>query len=156
MRGDGDVDSEGWEYNWAFRDHGWRPRVKSLNRGGWVRRRQWVRLMMKPVVLQKTSSSPETFVDDRALYDEAVTVWRGDAQDLTRCLKLLRLAGRDSRRLELWKRWLQTQTKENDLHSTTKSEVDDTSHRRTEYISHILAQNVGVLNYNSIPKAHHI
>ncbi|KDQ08497.1 hypothetical protein BOTBODRAFT_566890 [Botryobasidium botryosum FD-172 SS1] len=54
MRGDGEVQHDGFEYNWAFRAKGWRPSVGSFNAGGWVRRRRWIRLMMCPA---PTSSS---------------------------------------------------------------------------------------------------
>jgi hypothetical protein len=49
MRSDtGEVQHDGFEYNWMFRTHNWRAEVGSLNAGGWVRRRRWVRLMMRP------------------------------------------------------------------------------------------------------------
>lgn len=48
MRGDGQVDASGFEYNWTFRAKGWRPHPGHLSAGGWVRRRRWVRLMMRP------------------------------------------------------------------------------------------------------------
>lgn len=49
MRSDsGEVQHDGFEYNWMFRTHKWRPEVSALSAGGWVRRRRWVRLMMRP------------------------------------------------------------------------------------------------------------
>ncbi|KAJ3719953.1 hypothetical protein C8R42DRAFT_722630 [Lentinula raphanica] len=49
MRSDsGEVQHDGFEYNWMFRTHHWHPRVGVLSAGGWVRRRRWVRLMMRP------------------------------------------------------------------------------------------------------------
>ncbi|KAJ4486142.1 hypothetical protein J3R30DRAFT_1459387 [Lentinula aciculospora] len=49
MRSDsGEVQHDGFEYNWMFRTHHWHPRVGPLSAGGWVRRRRWVRLMMRP------------------------------------------------------------------------------------------------------------
>lgn len=49
MRSDsGEVQHDGFEYNWMFRTHKWRAEVGSLSAGGWVRRRRWVRLMMRP------------------------------------------------------------------------------------------------------------
>ncbi|KAG8929663.1 hypothetical protein FRC02_005252 [Tulasnella sp. 418] len=48
MRGDGEVSNSGFEYNWAFRSKGWRPNPGTLSAGGWVRRRRWVRLMVRP------------------------------------------------------------------------------------------------------------
>jgi len=49
MRSDsGEVQHDGFEYNWIFRTHKWRAEVGPLSAGGWVRRRRWVRLMMRP------------------------------------------------------------------------------------------------------------
>ena len=43
MRGDGQVQYDGFEYNWLFRKHKW-----SATSAAWVRRRRWIRLMMRP------------------------------------------------------------------------------------------------------------
>lgn len=52
MRADsGEVQHDGFEYNWMFRRTRWRAQVGSLNAGGWVRRRRWVRLMVRPAKL---------------------------------------------------------------------------------------------------------
>lgn len=49
MRADsGEVQHDGFEYNWMFRRTRWRAHVGSFNAGGWVRRRRWVRLMVRP------------------------------------------------------------------------------------------------------------
>lgn len=43
MRSDsGEVQHDGWEYNGWFRKHGWKGST-----GGWVRRRRWIRLMVR-------------------------------------------------------------------------------------------------------------
>ena len=44
----GEVQHDGFEYNWMFRRHHWRAQIGSFNAGGWVRRRRWVRLMVRP------------------------------------------------------------------------------------------------------------
>lgn len=52
MRADsGEVQHDGFEYNWMFRRTHWRAHVGSFNAGGWVRRRRWVRLMVRPAKL---------------------------------------------------------------------------------------------------------
>ncbi|KAF8168093.1 hypothetical protein B0H34DRAFT_45161 [Crassisporium funariophilum] len=57
MRSDSaEVQHDGFEYNWMFRRHNWRPQVGSFNSGGWVRRRRWVRLMVRPAK-QKTEDN---------------------------------------------------------------------------------------------------
>jgi len=43
MRSDGQVQYDGFEYNWFFRTHKW-----SASSAAWVRRRRWIRLMMRP------------------------------------------------------------------------------------------------------------
>jgi hypothetical protein len=49
MRSDsGEVQYDGFEYNWRFRKEKWRAEVGTLSAGGWVRRRRWVRLMVRP------------------------------------------------------------------------------------------------------------
>ncbi|KAE9408068.1 hypothetical protein BT96DRAFT_808509, partial [Gymnopus androsaceus JB14] len=49
MRTDsGEVQHDGFEYNWMFRSNHWHATVGKLSAGGWVRRRRWVRLMMRP------------------------------------------------------------------------------------------------------------
>ncbi|KAG6842204.1 hypothetical protein C0991_000174 [Blastosporella zonata] len=51
MRSDtGEVQHDGFEYNWVFRTHKWRAEVGSFSAGGWVRRRRWIRLMMRPAI----------------------------------------------------------------------------------------------------------
>jgi hypothetical protein len=49
MRSDGgEVQYDGFEYNWRFRKQNWRAEVGALSAGGWVRRRRWIRLMVRP------------------------------------------------------------------------------------------------------------
>ncbi|KAF9526470.1 hypothetical protein CPB83DRAFT_896134 [Crepidotus variabilis] len=40
-------DPDGFEYNWLFRSSHWRPAPGPGGAGGWVRRRRWVRLMVR-------------------------------------------------------------------------------------------------------------
>lgn len=47
MRGDGEVQHDGFEYAWSFRSRNWRAEVGFLSAGGFVRRRRWVRLMAR-------------------------------------------------------------------------------------------------------------
>lgn len=54
MRSDsGEVQHDGFEYNWLFRRHNWRAQIGSFNAGGWVRRRRWIRLMVRPAKPRK-------------------------------------------------------------------------------------------------------
>jgi hypothetical protein len=129
MRSDsGEVQYDGFEYNWRFRPEKWSANVGKLSSGGWVRRRRWVRLMMRPArtVEEKgavvggslgsphiggsTTSSvvPPSEITNDAVDLDARDVWKGDdvEQDWMRCHALMKRLGRDGRKLELWKRWL--------------------------------------------------
>lgn len=129
MRTDsGEVQYDGFEYNWRFRRDRWTANVGKLSSGGWVRRRRWVRLMMRPARTvegicgagSSSSGSPHAgksicsslgslseFTNDAADLD-ARDVWKGDdvEQDWMRCHMIMKHLGRDGRKLELWKRWL--------------------------------------------------
>lgn len=53
MRSDtGQVQHDGFEYNWIFRKHNWKSHVGPMNIAGYVRRRRWIRLMVRPATRQ--------------------------------------------------------------------------------------------------------
>lgn len=132
MRADSaEVQHDGFEYNWRFRKHNWSPRVGPWNAHGWVRRRRWIRLMVRPAKQKKkveydgfnTPNSlgwtrPQSFtppsvltsgtdITDHWIQVEPANVWLGDPEgDWQRCLSVLKLFGRDGRKLELWNLWL--------------------------------------------------
>ena len=157
MRSDsGEVQYDGFEYNWRFRQEGWRAEAGSMGFGGLVRRRRWLRLMMRPgrnkapAIMDKTNSiiysnpssgassafdhspgnresadvgsfSPLPSVvlsasemDDKEL--GANDVWKGDSveMDWHRCHLFMKRLGRDGTKLELWKRWLETDPERKD------------------------------------------
>ncbi|PPQ80830.1 hypothetical protein CVT25_001955 [Psilocybe cyanescens] len=71
MRTDsGEVQHDGFEYNWMFRRHNWRAQIGSFNAGGWVRRRRWIRLMVRPAKPKKddtdTFATPSTLASSRS------------------------------------------------------------------------------------------
>lgn len=123
MRSEGEVHYDGFEYNWLFRRHKWRPEPGWLSAGGWVRRRRWVRLMMRPAhphhaateqsdkafpITTSLSTRYSVMLDSSAveLETEKVTVWRGDPDDWNRCHHLMARLNRDGIKLELWREWL--------------------------------------------------
>ncbi|PFH54480.1 hypothetical protein AMATHDRAFT_134475 [Amanita thiersii Skay4041] len=123
MRSDsGEVQHDGFEYNWIFRKHNWRARVGSFNAGGWVRRRRWIRLMMRPGQppyesdglsptgrTTPTESEPVTS-GSTALFDMMPDdVWSGKdpEEDWKRCYSLMKKLEADSYKLELWYAWLE-------------------------------------------------
>ena len=130
MRGDGQVQYDGFEYSRSFRSKNWGPSPGTLSHRGLVRRRRWVRLMMRPA---RIHHEPEADLDAPASgysllpefehTEEGATrppsvvltvsdviggteIWKGDADDWERCHTALRRLGRDGRKLELWARWL--------------------------------------------------
>ncbi|KAF8560355.1 hypothetical protein OG21DRAFT_1502659 [Imleria badia] len=127
MRTDrGEVQHDGFEYNWSFRDNHWHAKIGKLSTGAWVRRRRWIRLMMRPAVhsrphtvldvassanLTALSSSPSlarpaSKLSSLDLGLHASHVWDGGEQDWQHIHRLLRQLGRDGRKLELWRMWL--------------------------------------------------
>ncbi|CAE6429842.1 unnamed protein product [Rhizoctonia solani] len=127
MRGDGEVQQDGYEYNWCFRSKGWRASIGSFNAGGWVRRRRWVRLMMRPANVgaplrsstfeaesttpssastTATPTSTRTANESEKNEKDDALIWRGDEGDWLRVRDALRNFRSDGRRLEAWERWL--------------------------------------------------
>lgn len=128
MRTDsGEVQHDGFEYNWRFRPEKWTSNVGNLSAGGWVRRRRWIRLMMRPArtvadahspgsgpgsfrtgMSINSSIPPPSEISNNAADADAQDVWKGDSveDDWIRCHTLMKRLGRDGRKLELWKRWL--------------------------------------------------
>ena len=133
MRGDGQTQYDGFEYNWFFRGKKWRAQVGQFNAGGWVRRRRWVRLMMRPAKTGKSISAPSSGKstpgdiphhdhsnsgttrppsvvlqgDDEDPAVEEAEVWCGIVEeDWARCHMVVKRLERDGRKLELWTHWL--------------------------------------------------
>jgi hypothetical protein len=78
----------------------WRSSPGFINAGGWVRRRQWVRLMMRPAELPSAGN-------DQNPEDDRDPVWQGNTQeDWMRFRRKLHGIGNDGGRIALWKRWL--------------------------------------------------
>jgi len=119
----GDVQYDGFEYNWFFRTDKWRSEVGKLSTGAWVRRRRWVRLMMKPAIHPSKavmagahtslhhfalSSRPSSVSDsDSESLQRSGFVWEGDPQaDWIHCHDCLRSFPRDGKKLEIWRQWL--------------------------------------------------
>jgi hypothetical protein len=132
MRSDsGEVQHDGFEYNWVFRTQKWRAEVGTLSAGGWVRRRRWVRLMMRPAKQNLKShrdnspaatptispinppvfppaNLPDSSPSNNSLNMDMNTVWSSNDVELNwnMCRAIMKKLGRDGRKLELWKTWL--------------------------------------------------
>lgn len=107
---DGNVQYDGFEYNWGFRMRGWRCKSGKLGVGAWVRRRRWVRLMERPPLstIKKDIVTPDPVHNpsDSASQAADLYVWRGDDGDWTRIHDTMHRLGRDGRKLEAWRRWI--------------------------------------------------
>lgn len=129
MRGaTGQVQHDGFEYNLLFRKHKWHATSK-LSSGAFVRRRRWLRLMVRPArqdthkpshhidangdgdIPPARRESPESppigaAQDPFEVYPREVFAGHDADEDWERCHTLLKSAGRDGKKLELWHRWL--------------------------------------------------
>jgi hypothetical protein len=153
MRSEGQVHYDGFEYNWFFRRHKWRPEPGAFSAGGWVRRRRWVRLMLRPArsIEQSdygdgqnpaiTSTRYSIAPDDGALELAAAkaTVWSGEPNNWERIHHLMVRWNRDGTRLELWREWLgvppqtrQMKVWSEDKYSLPSEEEDATKARPLE------------------------
>ncbi|KAF8509801.1 hypothetical protein JB92DRAFT_2943863 [Gautieria morchelliformis] len=148
MRGDGDVQHDGFEYNWFFRRHGWRPQAGWCGCGGYVRRRRWIRLMMRPsdARLQAEAAIEEGSREDEANRSETTReqlaghthIWKGDENDWNRVRKALMSLTGDGPKLDLWADWLRDLIGENifssaHLRETTEDDsTDKTPNTQTE------------------------
>lgn len=81
--------------------------------GGYVRRRRWMRLMMRPsdARLEAEIAIEHSRHEDAAGGSETdqiedTLVWRGDEGDWNRVRKALKSLTRDGPRLDLWEDWL--------------------------------------------------
>ncbi|KAI1797888.1 hypothetical protein LXA43DRAFT_982497 [Ganoderma leucocontextum] len=129
MRRDGEVQYDGFEYARSFRSKKWGPDTGFMSNRGLVRRRRWIRLMMRPAQVMHDAESAlgdtgtVSVVPELEHHEEGATrppsvmltvsddseesgVWRGDEGDWHRCHRALRPLARDGRKLELWAHWL--------------------------------------------------
>ncbi|TFK57089.1 hypothetical protein OE88DRAFT_93057 [Heliocybe sulcata] len=112
MRENGEVQHDGFEYNWLFRRHSWRAVVGKFNAGGWVRRRRWVDDIEDSgptSVRPSPAASVVGLPSDEKSTGELVNlnIWKGDQEmDWERCHTMLKRLPRDGRKLELWRLWL--------------------------------------------------
>jgi hypothetical protein len=109
------TDEMGWRYNAWFKMRGWRSKAGTAGWGGWVRRREWMRL--RRAIARDTSDEEDTRASDTE--DEAqngkgrskslkqVLGSGPDAdRDLVAMIKEIETVRLDREKLEIWKRWL--------------------------------------------------
>ncbi|KAG9314359.1 hypothetical protein JVU11DRAFT_5153 [Chiua virens] len=104
----GEVQHDGFEYNWFFRDNHWHAKVGKLSTGAWVRRRTLGQThdASPPIVRIPLTSPPILTCPYPSSITMAYHLWDGSEQDWQHVHRLLRQLGRDGRKLELWRMWL--------------------------------------------------
>jgi len=140
----GEVQHDGFEYNWFFREKHWHAEIGKLSAGAWVRRRRWVRLMMRPArhavkdwegysspstskLSEPLGTGPQSEIALDEIAQAAKLEWEGTEQDWERCRRLMQNLGRDGRKLELWRIWLCPYVSDSDLVSKGKRPEDNSS-----------------------------
>lgn len=104
---DGNVQHDGFEYNWSFGGKKWRSKAGRFNTGALVRRRRWARLMVRPTIETEASEDekPEASSTNEGSSDWD-SIWKGDEGDWKRCHAAIRSQDGDGRKLELWEEWI--------------------------------------------------
>ncbi|KAK6910073.1 hypothetical protein I203_104102 [Kwoniella mangroviensis CBS 8507] len=109
------TDELGWRYNAWFRPKGWSSHSGPLGWGGWVRRREWIRLRAVGVTetklvdmqgREKIEKKGDKLKD--VLNSEKVD---GNVQGI---LVVMGKMGLDRQRLTLWRKWLEKEKKESE------------------------------------------
>ena len=121
------TDELGWRYNYAFKRRGWSSHAGFAGWGGWVRRREWVRLrcLRQPTIEEMPR---ETEQEARAAHtlEDAPAVLAGGTDDeiLFRMLRVLGVKDLDRERLAVWRGW-----------------VEDKQETRREHLMRVLADD---------------
>ena len=97
------TDEGGWRYNYWFRSNGWKTSPGSAGWGGWVRRREWVRLrtLAADDEVLEPPAEPEKVDPGEELH---VLMGEGGVDKVVKALSKEPL---DRTRLETWERWLE-------------------------------------------------
>ena len=102
------TDEGGWRYNAWFRKKGWESHAGPAGWGGWVRRREWVRLRClapKAEELDAPGMREDEVVDPDGKFVEVMGSERVE-ENVDSVLKAMGRIPLDRRKVETWKRWL--------------------------------------------------
>ncbi|WWC70042.1 uncharacterized protein I206_103986 [Kwoniella pini CBS 10737] len=122
------TDELGWRYNAWFKKKGWSSHSGVLGWGGWVRRREWIRL--RGVDIRKDHSQIKINEEERDKLErkgktlEDILIHddiEENVQDILVCMGKINL---DRQRLELWERWL-AHLKQNDDNDGNRKRLID-------------------------------
>jgi hypothetical protein len=96
------TDEGGWRYNAWFRGTGWKSHAGAAGWGGWVRRREWVRLRTLAVEEQVPEAPIEPEDVDPG---EQLHVLLGE-KGVDGVIKALSKVPLDRKKMETWEKWL--------------------------------------------------
>ena len=104
-------DEMGWTYNAWFKRNGWRAKAGTAGWGGWVRRREWIRLRRAiPDQTDEEDTRPRGLLDEhhdrKQKRKNLGEVMEGEEADLWAIVKALETVSLDREKLEMWERWL--------------------------------------------------
>ncbi|WWC94201.1 hypothetical protein V866_001041 [Kwoniella sp. B9012] len=109
------TDELGWRYNAWFRPKGWSSHSGPLGWGGWVRRREWIRLRAVGVTETKlVDMQGREKIEKKG--DKLKDVLGSEEVDenVQGILVVMGKIGLDRQRLTLWKKWLEKEKKESE------------------------------------------
>lgn len=107
------TDEMGWRYNAWFKNKGWRSKAGTAGWGGWVRRREWIRLRRAVA-----DEGDEEDTRPRGLLEEhhdnrkkprtlKEVMGDGENADLWAMVKEIETVSLDREKLEVWNKWLE-------------------------------------------------
>ena len=105
------TDEGGWKYNSIFRRTGWKAHAGALGWGGWVRRREWVRMRSLTVGGEEkeddgcgaaTERDEEEETEPQKALGEVMSAGRG----VDGVVKALGRCSLDRKKLDTWRKWL--------------------------------------------------
>ena len=113
------TDEAGWRYNYWFKSKGWKSHAGLAGWGGWVRRREWVRL--RCLSTEEVLPAPKDPGDQVDVDDSLGKVIR-EAQ-VEGLVKALSKSPLDRQRMDTWEKWLQDAGREDK--DTLKSMLEE-------------------------------
>jgi hypothetical protein len=106
------TDEMGWRYNAWFKNKGWRSKAGTAGWGGWVRRREWIRLR-RAVADEgdEADTRPRGLLEGHHVHRKKPrsleeVMGNGEKADLWAMVKEIETVSLDREKLEIWETWL--------------------------------------------------